>query len=169
MVSLLPIDLGFDPRVHRDMVVSIDVEEARRDGVRYLDAEGIERTLAPGTDAGEMGRRLRAAGYRIAWDWPLPDGWSGRVVTLRSGEPVLELIDPNDGLPDSPKTRYQYLAAASGLVFRRRLPPAEHGDTWAGETEPPAWEDVDLSALTRPHAVLAFADAVSGRITGGVR
>jgi hypothetical protein len=110
-----------------------------------------------------MGRRLRAAGYRIAWDWPLPDGWSGRVVTLRSGEPVLELLDPNDGLPDSPKTRYQYLAAASGLVFRRRLPPAEYG----GEVS--EWEDVDLSALTRPHAVLAFADAVSGRMSGGVR
>jgi hypothetical protein len=44
-----------------------------------------------------------------------------------------------------------------------------HGDVWAGETEPPAWEDVDVSALTRPHAVLAFADAVSGRVKGGVR
>jgi hypothetical protein len=169
MVSLLPIDLGFEPRMHVRMWVSLGIEEARRDGVRYLDAEGLQRTIAPGTDAGEMGRRLRAAGYRIAWDWPLPEGWIGRVATLRSGEPVLELLDPNDGLPDSPKTRYQYLAAARGLVLRRRLPPAEHGDVWAGETEPPAWEDVDLLALTRPHAVLAFADAVSGRVKGGVR
>jgi hypothetical protein len=151
------------------MCVSLDIEEARRDGVRYLDAEGIERTLPAGTDAGEMGRRLTAAGYRLMWDWPLPEGWIGRVATLRSGEPVLELLDPNDGAPGGAKTRYQYLAAAPGLVLRRRLPPEEHGDVWAGETEPPAWEDVDLSALTRPHAVLAFAEAVSVRITGGVR
>jgi hypothetical protein len=62
--------------------------------------------------------------------------YGGRI--LEDG--TLEMRDPNDNA----RRRHQY-RLVDGVPSKRCLPA--NSDTWAGETEPPAWEPVDVEVL----------------------
>ena len=70
-------------------------------------------------------------------------------IVILDGEPVLECLDPNDGVSDDPldKTRYQY-RVLDGKVYRRRLPPASVGDEWA-DIGVPDWEPMSQTIVFR--------------------
>lgn len=60
-ISLLPIDVGFDLKVHPDMDTALPPGPL---SVRYLDEHGEERTVIG--DAATVSRELTRAGYRVA-------------------------------------------------------------------------------------------------------
>ncbi len=59
-VSLLPLDVGFDLRVHDDMPVNLP-EGVQR--VAYLDEDGKEAIASGSRD--EIARQLMQAGYKV--------------------------------------------------------------------------------------------------------
>ncbi|MPZ58417.1 MAG: hypothetical protein GEU91_18380 [Rhizobiales bacterium] len=59
-ISLRPIDVGFDLRLHKDMVAAVPADTTE---VRYAYRDDHDRIVTGDLDA--IVRKLRAAGYRV--------------------------------------------------------------------------------------------------------
>jgi hypothetical protein len=160
--SLLPIDIGFDPRVHPEMRCAMDLSrEDLRDGIVYETRDGHRQTLTF-HDADVVGSILTQAGYRLAWQWSAGqvrlDEMRATILTDRRGGPMLQMRDPNDNA----RCRHQYLVR-SGLMMRRALP--DRGRQWRDEPAPPWWSPVDVDALQPPHLLLDWMTACGSVLT----
>jgi hypothetical protein len=112
MLSLLPVDMGFDPRTEKTPV-TLPPEPTT---VRYLDADNVERTAIG--SCGELAQILAEAGY---------------VVLIRPGNqvPIRELtVDRACGY--FADQREEGLRVLRDVVAGRRAPFL--GITWMGPT-----------------------------------
>jgi len=142
VLDLTAISVGFDLRAE-DVPAAADLD-AGLSGLRCDGRQAGAIVELDFWDAAAVGATATDQGYRLLWSWPSHEktmrDWCARIVVLATGEPVLEMRDPNDNA----RARYQYLAI-EGLLLLRVLPA--DADRWADQEGDPPWEDVDVRAL----------------------